>query len=380
MSLDPEVFYNQLQVNDISFFTGVPDSLLKDFCSYVYNNTKSDDNIIAANEGNAIALATGYYLSTKRVPLVYMQNSGLGNAINPLLSLVDKYIYKIPMLLLIGWRGEPGESDACQHIKQGRVTLDLLNVMDIPYSILTKDKNQSQDIIKKASNYIKSNNTPYAIIVKKGTFSRYNFDRKINNELELSREKAIKIIISQLEKDDIIVSSTGKISREVYEVRKELKQSHEKDFLMVGSMGHASQIAMTIAMKKTTRNVYCLEGDGALIMHLGGIATIGQKKTGNFKHIILNNGAHDSVGGQPTVGLNIQFEHLCMGVGYKSFFKAETREELNNSLEKLKTSQGPLLLEVRVKKGARKDLGRPEVDSIERKKQFMKFLDHNGDS
>lgn len=375
MGLEPEVFYKQLQANDILFFTGVPDSILKDFCSYVANNTKSENNIIAANEGNAIALAAGYYLSTNKIPLVYMQNSGLGNAINPLLSLVHKSVYKIPMLLLIGWRGAPGESDECQHIKQGSITLDLLNLMDIPYSILTKDKYQSEEIVKKASDYIKNNCTPYAIVVKKGIFSSYKFDQPTNNEFELSREEAIKIIISQLEEDDIVVSSTGNISREVYEIRNQFKQTHERDFLMVGSMGHASQIAMTIAMQKTDRDVYCLEGDGALIMHLGGLTTIGQKNVNNFRHIILNNGAHDSVGGQPTVGLNIQFEQLCMGVGYKGYLKAETRAELIYCLEKLKTNQGPLLLEVRVKKGARKNLGRPKIDSLERKKQFMKFLD-----
>ncbi|WP_408955682.1 phosphonopyruvate decarboxylase [Natroniella sp. ANB-PHB2] len=366
-------FYKQLKDKEIEFFTGVPDSLLKDFCAYVTDNTSSENNIIVANEGNAIALAAGYHLATSNIGLVYMQNSGIGNAINPLLSLVDEEVYQIPMLLLIGWRGEPGKKDACQHIKQGAITLDLLETMGIPYSILPEDATESKKLITKAYKQMNSNNTPYAIVVKKGTFTNYSLKNKIENDFELSREEAIEKVLSKL-KDDILISTTGKISREVFEVREKFEQGHQKDFLMVGSMGHASQIALAVASNKEDKNIFCLDGDGALIMHLGGLTTIGATKLKNYKHIVFNNGAHDSVGGQPTVGLNIDIEKIAKASGYKNTFQAESRNELEEKLELLIESEGPSLLEVKVKKGARKDLGRPSIGSIERKKLFMNYL------
>lgn len=295
--IDTGKFYDCLTENDIDFFTGVPDSLLKNICAYIADNTTKQRNIIAANEGGAIALATGYHLATSKIPMVYMQNSGIGNAVNPLLSLADPDVYSIPMLLMVGWRGEPGLKDEPQHIKQGKVTLDLLDAMQIPYKILPDNIKEATRVIEEATLYIKKNSSPFAIIIRKNTFSPCKLKNIEVTNFELTREEAIKEVVKLLDKSDIIVSTTGMTSRELFEFRKELGQSHENDFLTVGSMGHANQIALSIALEKPDRNVYCFDGDGAILMHTGSMGIIGDLAPKNFKHIIFNNGAHDSVGG-----------------------------------------------------------------------------------
>ncbi len=364
-------FYDKLIENKIDFFTGVPDSLLKDFCAYVADNTPDERNIIAANEGNAVALAAGYHLATRRFGLVYMQNSGEGNAVNPLTSLADPDVYSIPMLLIIGWRSEPGKKDEPQHVKMGKITLKLLDTLEIPYKIL---EDSYEDTIKEAINYMKNKKSPYAIVVSKGTFQEYKLKNKIKTNYELNREEAIKIIAPLLHDDDIVVSTTGKTSRELFELREATKQGHEKDFLTVGSMGHSSSIALGIALKKSDRDVYCFDGDGALIMHMGALAIIGQLKPKNFKHIVFNNYAHDSVGGQPTAAFNINIPKIAKACGYKDAFSAETKEEIIDKVGKMSKMEGPILLEVIINKGARKNLGRPTKTPIENKEDFMKFL------
>lgn len=369
--ISTQTFYETLKENQIDFFTGVPDSLLKDFCAYVTDNTNEKNNIIAANEGNAIALATGHYLATGKFGLVYMQNSGLGNAVNPLTSLADQAVYSIPMLLIIGWRGEPEKKDEPQHVKMGKVTLDMLECLKIPYKIL--DDNY-KEIIKEAIGYMKNNKAPYAIVIKKGIFEEYKLQNKKQTNYEFNREDAIKTIVPLLNEDDIVVSTTGKTSRELFEFREELKQGHEKDFLTVGSMGHSSSIALGIALEKPNRNVYCFDGDGALIMHMGALSTIASLKPKNFKHIVFNNFAHDSVGGQPTSAYNIDIVQIAKTNGYADAFSAETKEQIVEYIKKMKEMDGPVLLEVKVNKGARKDLGRPTTTPIENKEDFMKFL------
>jgi len=369
-----EEFYNLLIKKGIDFFIGVPDSLLKDFCNYIYDHTDDNRNIIAANEGNAIALAAGYYLATNKIALVYMQNSGQGNAINPLVSLTDKDVYSIPLLLLIGWRGEPGKRDEQQHIKQGKITLRLLSTLGIKYNILPDKIKKVNVILDKAIKYMRKKSIPYALIVRKGTFEPYKSRRKDETSFPLSRESALKLIVNQIEPNSIIVSTTGKTSRELFEYREALNQGHEKDFLTVGSMGHASQIALSIAMAKPNTIVYCFDGDGAIIMHMGALATIGLKKPRNFKHIVFNNGAHDSVGGQPTAGLIIDIPAIAKACGYRSVLKAETLDEITQSMDKLKLIQGPAMLEIKVNRGARENLGRPTTPLIRNKIAFMKFL------
>lgn len=368
-------FYEALIEREVDFFAGVPDSLLKDFNAYVTDHVSPERNIVAANEGGAIGLATGYHLATKKIGLVYMQNSGQGNAVNPLMSLADKEVYSIPMLLLIGWRGEPGVHDEPQHIKQGRVTLSLLDTLEVPYDILPTERNEMRISLEKAISEARGKNIPYALVVKKGTFEPYDLKNKRKTEYERTREQALKIITSSLNARDIIVSTTGKLSRELFEYREERKEGHERDFLTVGSMGHNSMIALGIALQKPERNVYCFDGDGAAIMHMGSMGIIGQKSPRNLKHIVFNNGAHDSVGGQPTVGFDIDLLKIAEGCGYKNVLRAKTEGEIKKGIEKLKSSEGPCFLEIRVKKGARKDLGRPTTTPLENKKAFMQFLE-----
>jgi phosphonopyruvate decarboxylase len=372
--IDCKEFYDKLKANGIDFFTGVPDSLLKNFCAYVTDNADEKRHIIAANEGGAIALAAGHYLATGKPGMVYMQNSGQGNAVNPLASLVDPAVYNLPMLLLIGWRGEPGKKDEPQHAKQGPITLALLDTLRIPYQILPENPEEIDRCLKHAFDYMEKNNAPYALVVKKGTFDEYKLQKKIETDFSLKREDAVKLVVDTLGEKDIVVSTTGKTSRELFEYREELGQSHERDFLTVGSMGHSSQIALGIALEKPERNVYCFDGDGAIIMHMGGLSIIAEKAPKNFKHIIFNNGAHDSVGGQPTVGFGIDIPAIALASGYKNVYSAEKTDEINEKLVKFHACEGPALMEIKVNKGARKDLGRPTTTPIENKENFMRFV------
>ena len=367
-------FYQLLMNNRISFFTGVPDSLLKDFCAYVQDHTPPERHLIAANEGNAIALAAGNYLATGKIGLVYMQNSGLGNCINPLTSLTDPEVYSIPVLLLIGWRAEPGVKDEPQHKKMGRVMLNLLQSLEIPYSILPANPSDAEKSVEEAVRVMAKNKAPYALVVKNETFEAYQLQKKHNTDLPLNREQALQAVVSFLDEQDIVVSTTGKTSRELFELRKELSQGHQKDFLTVGCMGHASSIALGIALQKPEQHVYCFDGDGAVIMHMGALSTIGKIQPANFRHIIFNNFAHDSVGGQPTAADVVNFPALASINGYKAAFSAETAEEIRMFVGKMKTMAGPVLLEIRCNKGARENLGRPTRTPIENKEDFMDFV------
>ena len=372
--LDCEKFYNLLVDKEIEFFTGVPDSLLKDFNAYIIDNVKNEKHTIAANEGASIALAAGHHLATSKIGLVYMQNSGLGNAVNPLISLVDKEVYSIPLLLIIGWRGEPNEKDEPQHVKQGRITLKLLDALEIPYEVLPDDIEDVKGSLEKAFKYMNEHKAPYAFVVRKGIFKKYEYKKKTEQNFDLSREDAIKIIVNNLGDDDIIVSTTGMTSRELFEYREEMKQDHNNDFLTVGSMGHASQIALGIAISRPERQIFCLDGDGSVIMHMGSLGIIGSKSAKNFKHIVLNNSAHGSVGGQPTVGGEIDLILTARSCNYEIAFKAETKNELMEKISLLRTVEGPAILEVRINNEFRKELGRPTTSPKENKETFMKFL------
>jgi phosphonopyruvate decarboxylase len=371
----PDFFYSLLSKQGVCFFTGVPDSLLKDFCAYISDNVPNNSHIIAANEGAAIGLACGYHLSTNSIPLIYMQNSGIGNAVNPLLSLADKKVYSIPLLLLIGWRGEPGVHDEPQHISQGEVTLSLFEAMRIPYLILDKDEENISTQLEKIFEYFNKEGAPFAIIVKKDTFSLYQIKKVIESKASLSREDAVETVIEHIENDSIVVSTTGMISRELYDLRNRKNQGHNHDFLTVGSMGHASQIGLGIALNKPEKKVYCFDGDGAMLMHLGSLSSIGSRKPVNYVHIIFNNGAHDSVGGQPTVAHEIDIQNLAKSLGYVYVDKVDSVNELISSLKAIRSlNKGPVMLEIKVKKGSRKDIGRPKTSPIENKNVFMQFL------
>ena len=370
-------FYNWLKDNGIDFFTGVPDSLLKDICAYITDNTPKKNNIIAANEGNAVALAAGYHLATGKLPLVYMQNSGMGNTVNPLLSLADEQVYSIPVLLMIGWRGEPGIKDEPQHKKQGLVTIDLLEAMQIPYYVLSSDEKEAEKQVAEAASKAKETSAPVALVVKKGTFEKYTIKEKIETGYPLKREEAIKKIVSYLDEKAVIVSTTGKTSRELFEVREANGQPHFTDFLTVGSMGHTSQIALGIALQKPERKIVCIDGDGAVLMHMGGMAIIGSQQPDNYVHIVINNGAHESVGGQPTVGLTIDLPAIALANNYRSAVKVKTGEELEKALKNIKSETCPALIEVLVKTGSRADLGRPTIKPVDNKKNFMNNLSNS---
>ena len=372
--LSPKIFIESLAAKGIDFFAGVPDSLLKNVCAFISDTLDDRHNIIAANEGAAVGLAAGHYLATGHIPCVYMQNSGEGNAINPLASLTDKEVYGIPVLLVIGWRGEPGVHDEPQHVKQGKITLPLLDAMGIRHESLSQDETEFRSQLDGAVRHMSETGEAFAFIVRKNTFEPYTLQRHEVNEYPLSREEAIQKVAASLSAKDVIVSTTGMISRELFEYRTAQGQGHERDFLTVGSMGHASQIALGIALEKTDRRVWCFDGDGAALMHLGSVAIIADKAPENFVHVIFNNGAHDSVGGQPTVGLKVNLAGIAKAAGYKDAVSVTTAEDLGSALKVLKTMRGPVLLEVRVHRGNRKDLGRPTTTPIQNRDALMEFM------
>lgn len=370
--IEPSSFYNELKKEEIDFFVGVPDSLLKNFCSFVDDNIEKDNHIIAANEGNAISIASGYHLATKKIPVVYMQNSGLGNCINPLTSLADKEVYSIPMLLIIGWRGEPGKKDEPQHLKQGRITREQLKILDIDYFVIDENTDE-KSCLEKVIKRINKNSSPVAILVRENTFKKYKLKNKQKTIYKLKREEAIEEIINLSNDSDIFISTTGKTSRELYEIRKN-KGDAQKDFLTVGSMGHVSSIALGVAIGLKKQRVICLDGDGSLIMHLGSLPIIGAISPKNLIHIILNNCAHESVGGQPTVANEIDFEKLSSALNYKNFFQSSNVKQINDCWSQLIDSEGPSLFLINIKSSSRKDLGRPESSPIENKESFMEFI------
>lgn len=369
----PEFFIEKLRENGIDCFAGVPDSLLKNICAYITDHCDTEHNIIAANEGAAVGIAAGHYLATGKPACVYMQNSGEGNIINPLASLTDEEVYNIPVLLLIGWRGRPGVHDEPQHVKQGKVTTGLLNVMDVNYEVLSKEEDKAAKQIAKAIKALQ-NKEVFALVIEKDTFEDYKLQNVEVNDLSMSREEAIQTVAATLGDKDCIVSTTGMISRELFEYRAAMNQGHERDFLTVGSMGHASQIALGIAMAKTDRKVWCFDGDGATIMHMGSMAIVANKAPKNYVHVVFNNGAHDSVGGQPTVGLKIDLPAVAKAVGYKATYTVDSKDALSVILSEAKNLEGPILIEVKVKKGNRKDLGRPTTTPIQNKEALMDFL------
>ncbi|MCP6719465.1 MAG: phosphonopyruvate decarboxylase [Patescibacteria group bacterium] len=370
--LKPQDLLNVLVENDFKFITGVPCSIFKSFLA-VLNDQSKAKHIIAVDEGEALSIATGYHLATSKTPVVYLQNSGLGSILDPLTSLLAKEVYNIPALLLISWRGEPDKDDEPQHLKIGRLTKQFLEILDIPYVVLPNNRVEIENEIQKAKEYFRKTNLPYAIIIKKGTIEPCQIKEK-TDIYHLGREESIKAIIDNLEDEQIIIAGTGKISRELFEYRKANKQNNKTDFYVIGSMGCAASIALGIALKETQKKIFILDGDGSVLMRMGTLATIGHYSPNNLYHIILDNNAHDSTGGQPTVSNTVDFSKIAEFCNYKSFKVITNKQELKNTLLNIKDMKGPVMLVVKVKKGSRKDLGRPGRNIIERKKLFMDFL------
>ena len=360
----------------IDFYTGVPDSFLKGLCDELFARfgTDSPHHIVAHNEGGAIGLCAGHYLATGKPALCYMQNSGLGNAVNPLTSLTDPQVYSVPCLLVIGWRGEPGVKDEPQHIKQGAITLSLLDLLGIPYKILSPDT--SAENFHAAFSCLADTlqyGRPAALVVRKGSLSS-NLHPVHVNDASLTREKAAKIILQAAGKDDCFVSTTGKLSREVFEIRETRKEDHSRDFLTVGSMGHASMIALGIAEAKPERRIWCLDGDGAVMMHLGALPLIAQRAPANFVHTVIDNGAHETVGGMPVCSGALNLTALAEAAGYKEVITADSEASLCDALKKAASLPGPLFLVIRCACGARSDLGRPTTTPIQNRDSFMNYL------
>jgi len=376
--LNPAHFFRLLRSHGTTFYTGVPDSLLKDFCAYITDTVKSEDHIIAVNEGTALAHAAGHHMATGNIPMVYLQNSGLGNFVNPLLSMCSSQVYSIPCLLLIGWRGEPGKKDEPQHLLQGQLTPGLLDEMGVPYEILPDYAEGCFQVLEKAFKHMEETQSPFALLVKKDTFEKHTLQKYVevfSDDDMLHREEVLEHIIGVFPNEPL-VTTTGFTSREMFELRESLGQSHAHDFLTVGSMGHCSSIAVGIATAKhkAGQQVLCVDGDGAAMMHMGAFVTAGQSGLTNFKHILINNALHDSVGGQPTGADKIDFPGIARACGYKTAVVVSKADEIDDALKELREGDGPYFLEIRALPGARADLGRPTTSARENKEAFMNLL------
>ena len=357
------------------FFTGVPDSQLKALCDYLMNTYGIDPkhHIIAANEGNCTALAAGYHLATGKIPVVYMQNSGEGNIINPAASLLNEKVYAIPVVFIIGWRGEPGVHDEPQHIYQGEVTVKLLDDMGIDSFIISKETTE-EELAAKMSEFrvLLAEGKDVAFVIRKGALE-YAEKVTYRNENTMLREEIIRHIV-QVSGEDPIISTTGKASRELFEIRVANGQGHEHDFLTVGSMGHSSSIALGVALNQPEKKIWCIDGDGAVLMHMGAIAVIGSIKPKNLIHVVINNAAHETVGGMPTVAGNLDLPAIAKACGYPHAVRVGDFDALDSALAEATTRNELSFIEVECAIGARDDLGRPTVSPVENKERFISFL------
>ena len=366
--IDPKAFYDGLVARRLDYFAGVPDSLLKNLCACITANADPARHTITANEGNAVAAAAGYHMATGRYGVVYMQNSGIGNAVNPLLSLADELVYRIPMLLIVGWRGEPGVKDEPQHRKQGLLTLPLLDTMGIPYEVLGENWETALD---RCAETMRRESRPVALVIRKDTFADYAVP-KAPNPYVLTREQALEALLNALPADAMVVSTTGKTSRELFELREARGEDHAHDFLTVGSMGHTASIACGMAAG-CDRPVYCVDGDGSFLMHMGSFAVIGSHAPDNFRYVLINNGAHESVGGQPTDAFRVNIPAVLTACGFGAVYTAKTAEEIAVGMAALRDTPKSALM-ILTRTGSRGDLGRPTTTPVENKTALMAEL------
>ena len=366
MAIKPQAFVDYLAERGLDFFAGVPDSLLKDFCACVADRVASNRHVITANEGNAVGMACGYHVATGRAGVVYLQNSGEGNVVNPLLSIADPEVYSIPMMLVIGWRGEPGVPDEPQHAKQGKVTLSLLDTMEVPYEVI--DGARWREQMDSLLAVMRDVSRPVAAIVRKGVFEAYSFAVE-DNGAPMSREDALEVVLDCLGEDDLVVSTTGKTSREVFEIRERRGQGHANDFLTVGGMGHTSSIAFGMALG-CDACVWCIDGDGSFLMHMGAVPVMAQKLSDNFKYVINVNGAHESVGGQPTVAQLADVRGILLASGFEAVYEASTAAEIEDGMTALRQGARRALV-LATHQGSRDDLGRPTTSPQENKRAMM---------
>jgi phosphonopyruvate decarboxylase len=373
--IEPAEFVAVLQRHGVTFFAGVPDSLLAPFCAHLAATLPAERHVIAANEGGAMGLVAGYHLATGGVGCVYMQNSGLGNAINPLTSLMDTQVYGIPVLLLIGWRGEMSDgrqlADEPQHAKQGRITLDLLDCLDIPHAVLDAATADADRVVGSLLDRARQGSRPVTLVARRNTFGGAASGAPASS-YSMTREEGLKAILAVLPQDAVIVSTTGKVSRELYEMRIADKSNPQRDFLTVGAMGHALQIACGIALARPDKKIVCIDGDGALIMHMGGMTT--SAALPNLLHVVMNNGAHESVGGQPTKGFAIDMPGLARACGYGTVRQAANPPDVGRAIKDTLDARGSAFVEIRTSASSRANLGRPAAAPQDAKRQFMRTL------
>ena len=372
--MDISVFLDVLVRRGITFFAGVPDSLLSAFCDEIVRRygAFNSNHVVTHNEGGAVALASGHHLASGKIPCVYMQNSGIGNALNPAVSLTHPKVYGIPVLYVIGWRGAPGTHDEPQHVFQGEITLKLLADMGIDHYIIDKDTSiQNVENAFEGFDMLFAQGNSAAFVVKNGALC--GSGHSYRNSYSLNREHAIGIVL-EASGGDPVVATTGKISRELFGIRKHRAEGHERDFLTVGSMGHSIMIALGISMEQPKRRVWCLDGDGAVLMHMGSLAIVGSLAPSNLIHVVFNNTAHETVGGLPTAFETLDIETGALASGYRHAYSVADEESLRDVMEQVISQSGPSFVEVRVAIGSRPDLGRPTTQPQESKNAFMRLI------
>jgi len=371
--LDTVKFLSAIEDLGVDFYTGVPDSLISPLIDSIINKYGiSSNHIIAANEGAAVGLAAGHYLATSKPALVYMQNSGIGNAVNPICSLLHENVYAIPVVFVIGWRGEPGVKDEPQHIFQGKTTLSMLDCLELPYAIISDETSDLSSHIADFKKHLDCGRS-VAFVIRKDAFSGGE-KNLYASEAEMSREHALKMVLSASKPNDIFVCSTGKLSREVFEIREQENTGHSRDFLTVGSMGHSLMIAYGIALRKPDKRIFCLDGDGAVLMHMGNLALAGANNPPNLVHVVINNGAHESVGGMPTVSTSFNLCDVASALGYKHSFRVTTQSECLSVSEKITGLNGAIFIEIMCNLESRTDLGRPTTSPVQNKNELMAAL------
>lgn len=359
MTIDPRAIVGSFRAAGVRFFTGVPDTLLKGFGSAIAEASVPENHLVAANEGTATAIAAGHYLATGQPALVYMQNAGLGNAVNPIVSLASPEVYGIPMILLVGWRGEPGGVDAPQHVHQGRITPDFLSLLDIPTFLL--DSEASLSVIDEAVSTAMDRMCPVAVLVRSQTIAPQDADALLSDDSwsEMTRRDALRVILDHIDDETVVVSTTGYISRELASIRSDMGDQGRLDFMSVGSMGHASSIALGIAVARSGRLVICLDGDGSMVMHMGALASIGAAAPANLGHIVLNNRVHESVGGQASSLAHANVTAVADACGYSGSSVARTSAELASSVGQRVLGPGPWMIEARIRRGSTESSERP---------------------
>ena len=373
--LNTNKFGNELKRLGFDFYSGVPCSFLKNLINYSINEC---NYIAAANEGDAVAIASGAYLGGRK-PVVLMQNSGLTNAVSPLTSL--NYPFQIPVLGFVSLRGEPGLIDEPQHELIGLITTQMLDLMQIKWQFLSTDNSIAMKQLEIANKWIEKKQ-PFFFVVKKGTFESENLkikkqfiyknkekNEKISADALPSRFDTLKVINGCKDEKTVQLATTGITGRELYEV-----EDCPNNLYMVGSMGCVSSLGLGLALTRKELDIVVIDGDGSLLMRMGSLATNGCYQPENMLHILLDNQTHDSTGGQSTVAHNVNFVDIAAACGYEQSSYIHSLDELENRIQEWKETKGLTFLYVKIAKGSRPNLGRPKILPSEVKTRLRRFI------